>query len=281
MRRLTARQRAAAIALIGVAACLLTLDLAGSSLRSAHSGVRGALGALYRGTDSVLAPVRAFVQGVPHAGSNEQRLHALQSDNARLRKQVADAEADRKTAAQLHRLHLAASDGGYRILPARVLAIGPAAGFDWTVTLDAGSASGVRVDQTVTDGYGLVGRVLHADPSSSVVLLAVDPGAGVGARDLRSGQVGVCTGTGSGGFTFRPLDPTARLQVGDRLGTGPSGASSFVPGLAIGSVRSVRVSADGTTAATVTPTVSAGGLDLVGVIIVRWSRAIAGSGGPE
>jgi rod shape-determining protein MreC len=258
----------AAIALAVVAACFITLDLGGSSLNSAHRGVRGALGSLYRGTDSVLGPVRRFVQGVPHAGSDESRVHSLQHENAELKKQLADTQADKKTAARLARLHLAATDGRYQVLPARVLAISPAEGFDWTVTLDTGTSSGVKVGQSVTDGDGLVGRVLHADAATSVVLLAVDPGSGVGARDVRGGQVGVATGAGRSGFTFRPLDPRAKLQVGDQLSTGPSGSSSFVPGLSVGAISAVRVSADGGTVAIVTATVVPTDLDLVGVILV-------------
>lgn len=267
MRRLTRRQRVAALVLAALALCFVTLDLGGSSMQSAHGGVRGALGSLYRGTDSVLGPVRRFVQGVPHAGSDGDRVRALEHENAVLRKQVADAEVDRATAARLAKLRLAASDGHYRVVPARVVALSPAEGFDWTVTLDCGTANGVRVGQTVTDGDGLVGRVLHANRSTSTVLLAVDPGSGVGARDLRSGQLGIATGAGHDGYSFRPLDPQARLRVGDRLSTGPAGSSSFVAGLAVGVVRAVRVSADGTTLATVAPEVSADSLDLVGVIV--------------
>lgn len=272
MRRpptLTRRQRLAAIILAAVAACFLALDLSGSGLATAHSGVRGMLGSLYRGTDAVLGPVRRFVQGVPHAASDEARVQALEHENAVLRGQVAAAEADRGTAAQLHKLQLAATDGGYRVLPARVLAVSPSGGFDWTVTVDTGTGSGVRVGQSVTDGDGLVGRVLHADRSTAVVLLAVDPSSGVGARDERGGQLGVASGAGHDGFTFRPLDPGASLRVGDRLSTGPAGASSFVPGLAIGIVAAVRVSADGTTVATVRPAAAPDSLDLVGVILVR------------
>jgi rod shape-determining protein MreC len=118
----------------------------------------------------------------------------------------------------------------------------------------------------VTDGAGLVGRVLHADSETSVVLLAVDPGSGVGARDVRTGEAGVATGLGTDGFKFRPLNPKAKLKVGDELDTGPSGSSSFVPGLAIGRISAVRAASDGGTAALVTPTTTPTALDLVGVI---------------
>jgi rod shape-determining protein MreC len=267
MRQLTRRQRVAAITLAMLAVGFITLDLGGSSLQPAHSGVRGTLGALYRGTDAVLGPAKRFAQGLPSAGSNQGRVSRLRQQNAQLRGELAAVAADKSTAGQLATLRLAASAVGYAMLPARVIALGPGAGFDWTVTLDAGSRSGVKVGQSVTDGAGLVGRVLHADTSASVVLLAADPGSGVGARDLRTGEIGLATGAGAGGFSFVPLNPAADLRVGDQLATGPAGDTSFVPGLAIGTVSSVRTSADGTTRAGVRPATAPTTLDLLGVIL--------------
>ena len=59
--------------------------------------------------------------------------------------------------------------GGYTIAPARVIAIGPAQSFSRTVTIDAGTADGVRADMTVLNGDGLVGRVVETDPLTSIV----------------------------------------------------------------------------------------------------------------
>jgi|SRR5579875_2806118 len=267
MRKLTQRQRMAALVLAALALCFITLDLGGGALRDAHSGVRGALGSLYRGTDGVLGPARRWIEGVPHAGSNEATIEKLRAENAALRGQLTQLAQDRSTSGQLAALQRAADGSGNRLLPARVIALGPGQGFDWTVTLDVGSSSGVRAGQTVTDGAGLVGRVLHADSSSSVVLLAADPGSGVGARDLRTGEIGVVSGAGADGFTFTPLRPHASVHVGDQLVTGPTGATSYVPGIAIGTVTAVRTSADGTTRATVRPTASPTAVDLVAVIL--------------
>jgi len=65
-----------------------------------------------------------------------------------------------------------------------------------------------------------------------------------------------------------PLDPNSSVRVGDVVMTGPSSGSSFVPGLEIGTVRSVRTSTDGTMRASIAPGASPGSLDLVGVILV-------------
>jgi rod shape-determining protein MreC len=264
VRRLTARQRLAAIVLAVVAACFVTLDVAGSGLDGAHGGVRGALGALYRGTDGVLGPARRFVQGVPSAGSNQDKIAQLRKENAALRARLAADGADARTRAGLAKLHLAA--GGYRVLPARAIAVGPGQGFDWTLSLDVGSSDGVRAGQTVTDGVALVGRVLHTSATSCVVLLGADPGSGVGARDTRNGQLGVATGHGLQGYTFVPLDPATSLQVGDTVQTGPAGRSTYTPGLAIGTITALHTAAGAVTAdvRTAAPPTA---LDLVGVIL--------------
>jgi rod shape-determining protein MreC len=267
VRRLTRRQRLSAIVLAAVALCFITLDLGGGALQDAHTGVRGTLGSLYRGTDSVLGPVRRWVEGIPSAGTNQSRIEELRRENARLQGRIDQLESDRRTSAQLARLQRSADGSGNRLLPARVVGLGPGLGFDWTVTLDAGTKDGVRVGLTVTDGVGLVGRVLNADESSCVVLLAADPGSGVGVRDLNSGEIGVATGAGPTGFTFTPLNPDATVRVGDRLATGPTGSTSYVPGLRVGTVRSVRTSADGTVTAAVTAATSATAVDLVAVVL--------------
>lgn len=267
MRQLTRRQRVSAIVLAVLALSFITLDLGGGGLRAAHSGVRGTLGSLYRGTDALLGPARRWVEGVPSAGTNDAKIQQLEQENARLRGRLDAQASDRRTGAQVTKLQRAADGGNHVLVPARVVALGPGQGFDWTVTIDVGSRDGVHVGQSVTDGAGLVGRVLHADSDSSVVLLAADPGSGVGVRDLRNGEVGVATGDGPDGFVFVPLKPDAVIKVGDKLSTGPSGATSFVAGLSVGTVTTVRTSADGTVRAGVEPTTSPSEVDLVAVIV--------------
>jgi len=275
MRKLSRRQRLSAMVLAAVAVCFITLDLGGGALRDAHTGVRGALGSLYRGTDAAVGPARRWIEGVPSAGTNEATIEQLRGDNARLRGRIAQLEADRRTAAQLAALQHGAVTSRHRLLPARVVAFGPGQGFDWTVTVDVGTGDGVHVGQTVTDGAGLVGRVLHADAATSVVLLAADPGSGVGVRDLRTGEIGVASGQGTAGFAFSPLDPAATVQVGDQLATGPNGATSYVAGILVGTVRSVHRSADGTVRATVQPTAAPTAVDLVGIVVAADGSGLA------
>ncbi|MCW2525439.1 MAG: merC [Pseudonocardiales bacterium] len=268
MRQLTRRQRRAAIALALVALLFCVFDIAGAPFENARSGTQGYLGGLYRGTDSVVGPVRRFVQGVPKVNSDTDTISALRAKVAELERQRATATQDAATSAQLTALQLQATRGGYSVLPARVTAIGPDGGFDWTVVLDAGSSDGIRVDQTVIAGPALVGRVIRVSASSSTVLLAADPRSGVGARNSRDAQIGMVTGKGTSGFTYSALDPNAVTKVGDVLVTGPTGATTYLPGLAIGTVRTVVPQPDGTTLSLVTPAITATTLDLVGVILI-------------
>ena len=251
--RLTRRQRMAAIVLAAVAACFLTLDL--DRLEPAAPRTAGCAACSARSTAAPTpcsARCAASSQGVPHAGSNEARVHELQHENAVLQQATRRRQAPTATPPPSWRgctwPRPTAATGCCRRACWR--SARPRASTGRSPSTPARPAA-CKVGQTVTDGDGLVGRVLHADASTSVVLLAVDPGSGVGARDLRTGQVGVATGVGADGFSSARSTRRRKLRVGDQLDTGPAGSSSFVAGLAVGTITAVRVSADGTTLAAV------------------------------
>jgi rod shape-determining protein MreC len=267
MRRLTRRQQIGAGALTLVALLFISLDFTGGSLRSARGGATGALGSLYRGTDSVIGPIRRFVQGVPDVADNRSKIAALQQQNDVLRRRLADTQLDAGSAKRLNDLQLQADSAGWQILPARVIATGPGAGFEWTVTVDVGSREHVLVSQTVSDGFGLVGRVIAVHQTTSVVLLAADPTAGVGVRDTRSGELLLAAGNGSRGITAAPLDDNVDVKVGDHLVTGPAGQTTFVNGIEVGVITKVSRAIAGTITATVRPSAPQAGLDLIGIVL--------------
>lgn len=268
MRRLTRRQQLSALTLTVLALLFLSLDFTGGSLAEARGGATGALGSLYRGTDSVIGPVRRFVQGIPDVGRNRQQIAQLQQRNRDLQRQLAAAGVDAATARRLSALQLQADSEQWHIMAARVIATGPGAGFQWTVTLDAGSREHVQTGQSVTDGVGLVGRVVAVYPTTSVVLLAADPTSGVGVRDVRSGQLLLASGRGSASMTASPLADRVDVRTGDRLVTGPAGKTTYAPGLDVGVVTAVGSGAGGAVTVTVRASASQTGLDLVGVITV-------------
>ena len=119
----------------------------------------------------------------------------------------------------------------------------------------------------MTDGLGLVGRVVAVHGTTSVVLLAADPTSGVGVRDVRSGALLLATGGGSGELSATALQDRVDVRVGDQLVTGPAGKTTYAAGVAVGVVTSVHTAADGTVSARLRATTSQTGLDLVGIIL--------------
>jgi len=268
MRRLTRRQQLSTAVLAVLALIFISLDFTGGSFADSRSGVSGALGSLYRGTDSVLGPVRRFIQGVPDVGRDRTQIAQLQEQNRQLRSKLAATQADRLTQSKLDTLQLQADSQSWKILPARVIGTSPSAGFQWTLTLDVGRREHVLVGQTVTDGVGLVGRVLTVQPTTSVVLLAADPTSGVGVRDTRTGELMLATGRGPNGVSASPIDDKFDVRKGDTLVTGPTGQTTYAPGLPVGTVSAVTVGLDGAVTASVTPTASMTRQDLVGIVLL-------------
>lgn len=276
MRRLTRRQQVSAIILAVLALLFISLDFTGGSFAGARGGTTGALGSLYRGTDAVIGPARRFVQGIPDVGKNRREIATLRQQNSQLQTKLAASAADAATVKQLAALQLQADSERWTIMPARVIATGPGAGFQWTVTLDVGSAEHVVIGQSVTDGHGLVGRVVSVHASTSIVLLAADPTSGVGVRDTRSGLLLLATGRGSGDLSASPLDDRVDVKKGDRLVTGPAGKTTFAAGIEVGVVSSVSTTSDGRITVALQPTANQTRLDLVGIVL----QPVAGGARP-
>lgn len=251
---------------------LITIDVRGGA-RSPLQPLRSAAGALFgpveRASATVVRPVAGFVDDVRSFGSSKARIGELEREQARLRQQLRSTDFARSRAAELDKLLRVASAGQYPVVPARVIAIGPAQAFTWTVTIDAGSRDRLRPDLTVLNGDGLVGRIKSVTSSTATVLLMADPTARVGVRLERTLQVGVATGAGPGRYDVALLEPRAALAPGDRFVTfGSKAGAPFVPGVPVGEVVSVRgVAGSLTKRATVRPYVDFTSLDVVGVVV--------------
>lgn len=273
--RETRRRRSVLALLILASFALITLDARRSSgspvepLRSAASAV---FGPLESGATAATDPVRSLRGRFGEADRLTAENERLRAENARLNTQLRTDEYSRRRAAELDRMLRVAGLGGYTITPARVIAIGAAQSFSRTVTIDAGTADGVRADMTVLNGDGLVGRVVRSGPDSATVLLITDAGSTVGGRLERTSSLGFVTGDGEIGsgaaLEFRLVDLRARPAVGDRLVTwGSRGNAPYVAGVPIGVV--VEADAAGTFGSTalIRPYVDSTRLDTVGVVV--------------
>ncbi len=259
--RPTRRQRLALTVLVLASLTFIAVDY-----RVADGG---AVGGLRSAVAYVAGPAQQALGslGSPFSAPTPEQDQLLQ-DNQRLRDQLRSAQLDQGAAEQLRQLTLLAGAGGYRFVPARVIGVGATSGLEWTVTIDAGARDGLRTGMTVVNGEGLVGRVKRTAGATSLILLAIDRLSAVGCRLEGSAELGLARGNGLRPMDLQLLDPQARIEVGERLVTGPAGQSTFVPGVPIGTVTSVSRSTGAPVRnAMIDPYVNFTALDLVGVIV--------------
>jgi rod shape-determining protein MreC len=258
--------------LLAAALALITADYrsgGGGPFAVLRRVVAAVFGPAERVATVIVRPVGEAVDNVRHLGDYRERIGVLERENATLRTQLRTSEAARRRAAELDTLLRVAGLGQYRVVPAQVVAVGRALGFEWTAAIDAGSRDGVRADMTVLSGDGLVGRVSAVGPTSATVLLLPDRITSVAGRLEESGELGIVSGRAPDTLEFTLLDPHAAVRVGQRLVTaGSRNNVPFVPGVPIGTVTTVEPTAGTLTrTARLRPFVRFTALDLVGVVV--------------
>jgi rod shape-determining protein MreC len=265
----TRRTRLVLVVLLAAALALIAFGY-GDGSSPVLRGVRHVSGAIFGGAEHAASSVAGFFGG--SSGSTSQ-VSQLQKQVLQLRTELSQAQLSKSDYAQLHKLLQLAGQGRYRIVAASVIAIGQ--GFQQTVTLDAGTADGVRTDETVINGEGLVGQVTAVTTDTSTVLLATDSSSVVGVALDPSGDVGKVTGPGktigaAGMFQLQVFDTTAVLRVGEPIVTSASvDDRPFVPGVPVGVIAKIVNEAGSLTpAALVRPYVDFAALGIVGVVVV-------------
>ncbi len=251
---------------------LITLDF-----RAAHTGPFGAVrsvaaavfGPVERAATAVVRPVGDAFASLGHLGGYKSQIADLKAENSRLQAELRTSDGDHRRLTELQGLLHLAGLARFRVVGARVVAIGRSLGFEWTATIDAGRSDGIRPDMTVINGDGLVGRVKSVGPTTSTVLLAVDGDFSVGARLENSGEIGHADGAGARPMTFTLLSTQTALKPGQRLVTvGSVGDRPFVPEVPIGHIVSVmRTPGALTRTGVVAPYVDFTALDVVGVVV--------------
>ena len=83
-----------------------------------------------------------------------------------------------------------------------------------TVTIDAGSDSGIAAYDAVVNGDGLVGRVTQVSPTASQVTLITDQQSYVDAMVQPGGAQGIVAGSVTGDVTLQYVDKNERGQGG-------------------------------------------------------------------
>jgi rod shape-determining protein MreC len=200
-KRSVRRRRATLALLVGLSIALLTAYFGESASGGLHAVQRGfleALAPLQEGASRALKPARDLV------GWGGDVFDA-KSDNKKLRREVrelqtrlAASETASRDARELRALvgfnRSAVFPSGYAPVSARVIARSPTVWYA-TITIDKGSDQGVRVNQPVMSGSGLVGKVSDVAPDASRVTLLTDHTSGVSAQVVPNGANGIVKAT--------------------------------------------------------------------------------------
>jgi rod shape-determining protein MreC len=193
----TVRRRRVVLGLL-VASSLILLtayfgESAGGGLHSVQRGVLDVISPIQEGTSKALKPVRDLFGWTGDTLDAKGQLKDLRNENDALRQQNVDLQARVRDDAQLRaqaKLNESAQLTDNAPVTARVSGVDPNLWFD-QVTIDKGSSSGVRLNQAVVTGQGLVGKVTFVWPSGAIVTLITNHDTEVGGTVAETGVRGL------------------------------------------------------------------------------------------
>ena len=278
-------RRAIVVALVLVALTLVTISFRSPTAGALHD-VQGAGSTALRpfqiAATRVAAPFRDaydYVHSLANAKSQNQK---LRKENQQLRlSAVIAAGRAAKYPALLKLMNFEqgrAFPNDYHAL--NVAVISPPSGpFSHSLTIEAGSSSGVRLNSPVVSGDGLVGIVSNVFPHTAEVTLLTDPDSFVAARDVNT-QVRGMVHTGPGGtLILDQVQKQLKVKPGDEIvtaGTRNARYPDLYPyGIPIGRVSPGGVSASDTATflqVQVQPFANLDSLDAVGVLVPKKPR---------
>ena len=268
--------------LVGASLTVITVDAASgtsSPIDPARAVVGNVLGPVESGTATAIRPFRETLAYFSSNDDLRADVARLSTQNSRLRSQVERAPLDRNRLAELDGLTATANQTGYALVAARVIGMGPMQSFSRTVTIDAGTSSGVHQDMTVLNNDGLVGRVISATRTTANVLLILDTDSVVGGRLGSNLEIGFLRGRGvtsdRGRLDLDLVDHSVTPAKGDVVVTwGSQNGVPYVAGIPIGKVESVySTPRELAKHAVIDPYVDFTSLDVVGVVVPRKTQA--------
>jgi len=179
------RRRRAVLALLIVGSFVLLTVTYGSGSNGLQRGVSTIFSPIQSVADGALKPARDLVNWFDQTLDARGRNSRLQTELQTARKQSVGAAAALAENAQLRKLlsldRGGAIPSGYTPVTGRVIARSPTVWFS-DVTIDVGSGEGVRVNDPVVNGDGLVGKISAVTGGSAQVTLIADHSSAVTAK---------------------------------------------------------------------------------------------------
>jgi rod shape-determining protein MreC len=243
------RRRALLVLLVVLSLLLLTAyfgEAPGGHLHSVQRGFMTVVSPIQDGANKALKPVRDLFGGISDTFHAKSQRNELRKQVAKLRRElVADQSEKRSYRELLGTFHLdnQLSIANYHPVNATVFAKSPNLWYS-TVTIDKGESAGVRINDPVINGEGLVGKVTQVAPDAAVVSLITDSTVGVSARvGANPGIVQPKVGDPNT-LLLQYLPANAQVSKGEYVVTSGTitngGDSLYPPGILIGQVSSVN-----------------------------------------
>jgi len=160
----------------------------------------------------------------------------LKQENDDLKMKVLEQREAVLEAQRLRELMALQQSGIGKSVIARVIGRDPA--HSQTITIDKGTAHGLKPDTPVIVANGVVGRVIHSGNFASIVQLIVDSQSAVGSMLQSTRRLGILKGNGGRDLDLDYIDDDNDLKEGDTFLT--SGQDRIYPkGFPIGVIVSV------------------------------------------
>jgi rod shape-determining protein MreC len=204
--------------------------------------------------------------------TNYVSLRDVHAENEALKAQLAEAQVqlqEQRALAERSRGLLATlglrDRSNLKTLAADVIGAGATTDFK-TVTIDRGTADGVRPDMAVMAPAGIVGRVVVPSARAAKVQLLVDRNAAAGVLIERSRSQGVAVGAGDELLRMEYVSEVADVVVGDTVVT--SGIDGIYPkGYVVGTIAAVEKSGNSYKQILVRPAVDFSSVEEVLVVL--------------
>lgn len=235
-------QRLTLVILVLASITVLTLNFrgpVGRDVGSVRNGVRDAVSPIQRVLSDVFRPIGDFFAGAVDYSS-------VESDDAHLRYQVGllrrQALENENAQVQLQQLLEQERLPYLQNSPSVIADViqGVTSNYELTIEIDRGTADGVGKGMPVVAGAGLVGTVIDAGRSTSVVRLITDPRSQIGVR-FSDGTIAIASGQGLGTpLSLAQVSASAPTpKKGQLLVTSGLQGAAFPSGIPVGTVSEV------------------------------------------
>jgi rod shape-determining protein MreC len=245
------RRRRAVLTLLIIGSFLLLTITYGQSSGGLQRGVSTIFSPLQTVADRALKPARDLVGWFDKTFEARGENSRLEEELVTARRQAVAGQEALQENAQLRKLvelnrGPALAESAYEPVTGRVIARSPTV-WHSAVTIDVGSDDGVRVDDPVISGDGLIGRIASTQGGSAQVTLLTDHVSAVSAKVLPGGVQGVIRPEvgDSEDLILDFIDSTKDVHGGQTVVTSgwraQGHASLFPPGLPVGEVSSASI----------------------------------------